>query len=221
MTPRVRTLAKAIMRAGLPLPHALRPLIRGAYRVGVWAVESLAFARKLLWVEPVLRSVCEVVGPGLRAERLPYMRGRGRLRLGANINLSGQSCFYFMHGMGAPPLIAVGDGTFIGNGCTFSAGREIRIGSGCLISALVRIHDNDGHPLDAERRRRGEPITAAETDPVIVEDNVWIGAGATILKGVHIGRDAVIGTGAVVTSDVPPGAVAGGNPARLIRETTA
>ncbi len=218
MNPRLRAFAKSIIRSGLPLPRVLRPVIRGAYRAGVGTVETLAFARKLFWVEPVLRSVCESVGPGLRAERLPYIRGRGRLQLGAQINLSGQSCFYFMHGMETPPLIAVGDGTFIGNGCTFSAGREIRVGSHCLISALVRIHDNDGHPLDADRRRRGEPITAAETAPVIVEDNVWIGAGATILKGVRIGRDAVIGTGAVVTSDVPPGAVAAGNPARLVRE---
>lgn len=210
-------LAKKLVYAGLPVPGALKPLVRGAYRAGVWMVEALALARKVFWVEPVLRSVCAEVGPGLRAECLPYIRGVGRLALGARVNLSGRSSYYFMHGMPEPPRITIGDHTFVGNGCTFSAGREIRVGAHCLISALVRIHDNDGHPLDAERRRRGEPIGHAEVAPVIIEDNVWIGAGATILKGVHIGRDAVIGTGAVITHDVPAGAIAAGNPGRLVR----
>ncbi|MDA0577550.1 MAG: acyltransferase [Verrucomicrobia bacterium] len=214
---KLRNMAKLIAHAGLPLPGPLRPLIRAAYRAGVLAVESLAFARKVLWVEPVLRSVCASVGRGLRAECLPYMRGNGRLTLGDQVNLSGRSCFYFLHGMPATPAITIGDQTFIGNGCTLAAAREIRIGAHCLISTMVRIHDNDGHPLDPGRRLRHEPIRADESAPVIVEDNVWIGAGATILKGVRIGRDAVIGTGAVVTDDVPPGAVVAGNPARVVK----
>ncbi len=82
----------------------------------------------------------------------------------------------------------------------------------------MRIHDNDGHPLDPARRRRGEPIRSEETAAVVLGDNVWVGAGATILKGVQIGNDAVIGTGAVVTSDVPAGAVVAGNPARIVKQ---
>ncbi|MCE9613205.1 MAG: acyltransferase [Lentisphaerae bacterium] len=214
----LRHIAKSVVHKGLPLPGPLRPLIRGAYRAGVFAVESLAFVRKVLWIEPVLRSVCTRVGRGLRAECLPYMRGEGRLELGDFVRLSGRSCFYFIHGMPAKPSITVGDHTFIGNGSTLSAAREIRIGAHCLLSALVRVHDNDGHPLDPERRRRHEPIRADEAAPVIIEDNVWIGAGATILKGVRIGQDAVVGTGAVVTTDVPAGAIVAGNPARVVKQ---
>jgi len=133
------------------------------------------------------------------------------------VNLSGRSSFYFIHGMPATPAITIGDQTFVGNGCTLAAAKGITIGAHCLLSALVRIHDNDGHPLDPERRRRHEPITADEAAPVVIEDNVWIGASATILKGVRIGRDAVVGTGAVVTDDVPAGAVVAGNPARIVK----
>lgn len=207
---------KRFLYTGLPVPRFMRAVIAFAYRAGVFCVESLAFVKKLLWVEPVLRSVCENVGKGLRAERLPYMRGRGRLCIGDRVNLSGRSCFYFMHGMIEPPRIELGDDTFVGNGCTFSAGSSIRVGRHCLISACVRIHDNDGHPLDAERRRRGEPIGSGETAPVAIGDNVWVGAGATLLKGITIGENAVIGTGAIVTSDVAANTVVAGNPAKVV-----
>lgn len=214
----LRELAKRVVHAGLPMPAFLRPLVRAAYHAGVAVVEGSAFVRKLLWVEPVLRAVCDHVGHSLRAECLPFMRGQGILRFGNRVNLSGRSCFYFLHGMPERPRIEIGDQTFIGNGCTFSAGRSIQVGSHCLISALVRIHDNDGHPLDPERRRRGEPIRPDETAPVVIDDNVWVGAGATILKGVHIGSNAVIGTGAVITGDVPAGAVVAGNPGRIVKQ---
>lgn len=213
----LKQLAKRVIHAGLPVPGFVRPVIRFGYRAGVVLVEGAAFLRKLLWIEPVLRSVCETVGRNLRAERLPYMRGSGRIRLGRQVNLSGRSCFYFVHNVSEKPLIEIGDHVFIGNGCTLSAGTRISIGDHCLLSSMVRIHDNDGHPTDNDRRLRGEPINDSEVAPVVIEENVWIGASATILKGVRVGRDAIIGTGAVVTSDVPAGAIVAGNPARVVK----
>ncbi|MDE0838047.1 MAG: acyltransferase [Kiritimatiellae bacterium] len=217
MSSSFRQIAKRIVHAGLPVPRFIRPIIVACYQGGVFCVESGAFLLKLFWVEPILRSICESVGTHLRAERLPYMRGKGRIRIGNHVNLSGRSCFYFIHNVSEQPLIEIGDHTFVGNGCTFSAGREIRVGAHCLISALVRIHDNDGHPLDIKRRLNHEPIGDAEVAPVIIGDNVWIGAGATILKGVSVGDGSVIGTGAVVTADVPAGTVVAGNPAKVVK----
>ena len=217
MSSAFRQLAKRVVQAGLPVPAFLRPAIRAFYRAGVFCVESSSFLVKLLWVEPILRSVCESVGTHLRAERLPYMRGQGKIRIGNHVNLSGRSCFYFIHNLSQEPSIEIGDRTFVGNGCTFSAGQRIQVGSDCLISALVRIHDNDGHPLDMQRRLNHEPIGDAEVAPVVIGDNVWVGAGATILKGVSVGDGSVIGTGAVVTADVPPGTVVAGNPGKVVK----
>ena len=217
MSLRWKAAAKRILRSGLPVPLVIRPVIHLLYRLGVFVVEVFLFLRKFLWAEPVLRSICENVGKGLRAERLPYIRGRGRLSIGDRVNLSGRSSFYFMGGMPERPEIRVGSDTFIGNGCTFSAARLILIGDHCLIAALVRIHDNDGHSLDPVKRRAGHPIGLADSAPVVLEENVWIGAGATILKGVRIGRDSVVGSGAVVTSDVPQGTVVAGNPAMPVK----
>ena len=213
----MRSVMKRIVHSGLPVPRFFRPVIRGAYRAGVVFVELFAFLLKLLWIEPVLRSVCDSVGKNLRAERLPYMRGKGLIRIGDHVNLSGRSCFYFMHDVSESPVIQIGNHSFVGNGCTFSAAERIEVGDHCLVSAAVRIHDNDGHPLESERRLRNERIHAGEVSPVFIEDNVWVGAGATILKGVRIGKNAVVGTGAVVTQDVPADSVVVGNPARIVK----
>jgi acetyltransferase-like isoleucine patch superfamily enzyme len=215
-----KRLAGRILHSGLPVPRVLRPLIRGLYRVGVAVNETGPLLWKLVWVEPVLRSVCESVGTRLRAERLPYMRGRGRLVLGDDVRLSGRSCFFFMSHVESTPEIIVGNNVFIGNGCTFAAARSIRIGNDCLFGPGVRVHDNDGHPLDPARRRRGEPSNPEENAAVTIGNGVWVAAQATILKGVTIGENAVVGAGAVVTADVPANSVVAGNPARVVRTLT-
>lgn len=217
MNKKLKTLAKRVVYGGIPVPGAVRPVIRGLYAFGVFVVESSAFARKLFWVEPVLRSVCARVGQGLRAERLPYMRGKGRLLLGDNVNLSGRSCFFFMRALPDTPEICIGSQVFVGNDCTFSAAQSISVGDHCLISTGVRIHDNDGHPLDPAKRRTGGEITSEDVRPVVIEENVWVGADCRIMKGVRIGRNSVVGTGSVVTSDVPPDSLVAGNPARVVR----
>lgn len=213
----LKQMIKRVLYSGLPVPGIIRPVIRGLYCGGVWVVEGFAFVRKLFWIEPVLRSVCEHVGGGLRAECLPYMRGKGALRLGDRVNLSGRSCFYCPAVDGESATIEIGDDTFVGNGCTLSAARRISIGKKTLISAMVRIHDNDGHPLDPEKRLTNAKMTSADVAGVTIGDNVWIGAEALILKGVTIGNGAVVGSRAVVTHDVPERTVVAGNPAREVR----
>ena len=73
-----------------------------------------------------------------------------------------------------------------------------------------------GHPLDAEKRNMGLEYAF----PITVGNNVWIGANVTVLPGVSIGDDAVIGAGSVVTKNIPSGVLAAGNPCSVIRELT-
>lgn len=87
------------------------------------------------------------------------------------------------------------------------------IGARCLIGDAVLIMDSDFHDLSAEGRH-SQPTTPA---PVVLEDNVFIGSRVIILKGVTIGKDSVIGAGSVVVRSIPPGVIAGGNPAKVIR----
>ena len=99
-------------------------------------------------------------------------------------------------------------------GGTLCAAERIEIGDRVLVGANSTIIDTDFHPLDPGRRQL-DPSGGA-TDPVLIEDDVFIGMSCIILKGVHIGRGAVVGAGSVVAGDVPAGAIVGGNPARVV-----
>ncbi|MFF4235579.1 sugar O-acetyltransferase [Actinomadura geliboluensis] len=118
-----------------------------------------------------------------------------------------------------PPLyvdygsyITVGSGTFANFGLTALDVAPITIGSDVQIGPNVQLL-TPTHPLAPERRRA--KLEAAE--PIVIEDNVWLGGGTIVLPGVTIGENSVIGAGAVVTKDVPANVVAVGNPARVIR----
>lgn len=105
------------------------------------------------------------------------------------------------------------------------AEKRIVLGDRVVLAAAVTVADSDFHPLDPAQRAldaealapdghgRRPPVAAR---PVVIEDDVWIGYAATILKGVRIGRGAIVGAGSVVTRDVPAGMLVVGNPARVV-----
>lgn len=104
--------------------------------------------------------------------------------------------------------LILGDRVFINQGTTIHAQRSIRIGDRVSIGDGVRIYDTGFHPV--------RPEQSVKTEPIVIEDDVWIAAGVTILPGVTIGRGSVIGTGAVVTRPVPAGSLVAGPAAVVI-----
>jgi acetyltransferase-like isoleucine patch superfamily enzyme len=102
------------------------------------------------------------------------------------------------------------------SGGSICVAERVTIGDSVAVGANTTIVDTDFHPLDPQARHlAGAP---AATAPVVIEDDVFIGMGCLILKGVTVGRGSVIGAGSVVTKSVPAGVIAAGNPARVIRE---
>jgi acetyltransferase-like isoleucine patch superfamily enzyme len=94
---------------------------------------------------------------------------------------------------------------------------SIEIGEDCILADSVHIYDHDHGIDELDVPIRNQPMKSA---PIVIKDNVWIGAKATVLKGVTIGTGAVVAAGAVVTRDVPPYAVVGGVPARVVKMRT-
>jgi maltose O-acetyltransferase len=109
--------------------------------------------------------------------------------------------------------VSVGDGFFANFGCVFLDVCPITIGDRVMLGPGVHLYPPT-HPIDAEARAEG--LEAGE--PITVGDDVWIGGRAVLNAGVTVGDRAVIGSGSVVTRDVPADVVVGGNPARVIRE---
>jgi acetyltransferase-like isoleucine patch superfamily enzyme len=113
--------------------------------------------------------------------------------------------------------IFIGSDTGISGGTICAAG-SIEIGKGCLIGADVTIMDTDFHSLLPRGRRFNANWSEIGVSPVVIEDNVFIGAGSYVLKGVRIGENSVIGAGSVVIKSVPPNTIYAGNPAKFIRK---
>lgn len=127
--------------------------------------------------------------------------------------------------------IAIGASCFIGQGARIWSASAITIGDRVLISHGVNVHDNNSHSTSAHARHlhvdailgSGHPaqVDDVPTAPIVIEDDAWIGFNATILKGVRIGRGAIVGTCSMVTKDVPDYTIVAGSPARIIGESRA
>lgn len=107
--------------------------------------------------------------------------------------------------------IHIGDYTLLSPGVNITSADAIHIGNNCMLAAEVVISDCDWHGL----YNRIRPFRCSA--PVQLEDNVWIGLRAIILKGVTIGENSVVGAGSVVVNDVPANTVVAGNPAKVIK----
>ncbi|AGA28363.1 sugar O-acetyltransferase [Singulisphaera acidiphila] len=107
--------------------------------------------------------------------------------------------------------ICVGHNVFVNQNCTFYDLGGLDIADDVMIGPNVSII-TAGHPLEPSQRRK-----ATIGKPIVIERNVWIATGATIVGGVTVGENSVVAAGSVVTKDVPPNTLVGGNPARVIR----
>jgi len=120
---------------------------------------------------------------------------------------------YVRISMGNHARIYIGDNTYIADFSNLLAVQEINIGKNCAISWHVLFMDTSSHPVGL----KGE-VPTTKIAPIHVRDHVWIGCRAVILKGVTIGEGAIVANNAVVTKNVPPYTLVGGNPARVIKE---
>ena len=186
------TLLRFMSRKRMLTPKYLRLLVRLGLR-------KLRFGRRL-----VLDGLA-FIGPGcvLQAGK------NARIELG-RWSWLGHGCKLRCH----EGVISIGAKTVLGQECTISAYQHVSIGRECVIADRVMLIDFDHGVVEVERPIRLQGIYKRD---VHVGNNVWIGYGACILRGVTVGDNAVIGTNAVVTRDVPDNAVVAGVPARVIR----
>lgn len=160
------------------------------------------------------------------------IRGKGEILIGDD--------FTFLSGGGLNPIcrnikgemyvvapdskIVIGNRVGVSSACIW-AKDSIRIGNDVNIGGDCIILDNDAHPLAYKMRRKEFELEVGTKEyqsninasPIVIEDDVWIGARCMILKGVHIGARSIIAAGSVVSKDIPSDCVAGGSPCKVIR----
>lgn len=154
---------------------------------------------------------CQHVGARPRLYGRCHVSNGGVITVGDRLLMHGETvrCELTAHDGGR---LEIGDRVFVNYGCSISAHTLVRIGSGSLIGQYTIIMDCDYHSPDSSESH-------GESRPIVIEDGVWIGARAIVLKGVKIGSKAVVAAGSVVTRDVAPGAMVAGVPARVIRQS--
>lgn len=111
--------------------------------------------------------------------------------------------------------IRIGNNTGM-SGAVICSAVSIDIGSECLFGADVQIMDNDFHKVEPKNRYCDNTADKIGSAPIVIEDNVFLGAGVKVMKGVRIGRNSVVGAGSVVTKDIPADSIAVGSPARVV-----
>lgn len=176
----------------------------------------LRLAWNKLYHEPLLRLQCDSVGEGLLLlEGMPKILGNLHVTLGARVRLNGEQV-WLAAGRGTQTTLEIGDDTGVGHGTQFIVGDSIKIGKHVMIANRVSLVGFDGHPLDPFARARFEPPGPEGIGPITVGDYAWIGSESVILKGVTIGRGAVVAMGSVVKLSVPDLTVVAGNPAKVV-----
>lgn len=197
-----------------------RPLTRRAARRAARETVEALTRRPRVWKYQLLSTCPRLSGTPVLLQPVLFL-GPGAIALGERVQFGWPASPQFHTGYGhlevsrPASTIEIGDRTEFNNNLMIkSEGAGIRIGRDGLFGAGVEIFDSDFHALDPARRQSGPPRMA----PVQIGDNVFVGMSVKILKGVTIGDDSVIGAGAVVSSSIPAGVVAAGNPARIVRE---
>ncbi len=172
---------------------------------------ALARRLRLRWLRLRYRRAHFGNGSDIRPGLHLQISGRGAFKMGSRCVLDRSmtiECSGHLH---------IGDRVIFGHHCTLAAVEYLAIGDDCLIAEMVSIRDHDHRfdRLDIPVREQG-----AVSAPVHIGRNVWLGAKVTVVKGVRIGDNAVIGANAIVTRDIPANAVAAGVPARVLRYRT-
>lgn len=212
----LKKVAKKVYNLRIPSNRVYRAL-GWEYQMRRYATTELA---RIFYYQPIFESACRKVGQGFRLQLCPDSKvpvvGRVELEIGDFVTLSARSTISGATNAEKPPLVRIGDRSYLGDRTVLRAGKDLIIGKHVLIATNTLISGDPGHPLDPIERRT-KPAPRESLGRIEIGDDVWIAYNVFILGDVTIGTGAVIGANSVVTRDVPPYALVGGNPARVIR----
>ncbi len=181
-----------------------------------------SWAKRIRYVFAVVRTRCwwgwrlHALGRRSQLGRAQHVKCAASVSIGSHVMIEDQFILADVcPGQGDQPKIVIGDGCTLMYRFQVNAAQSVTIGRNVLAASNVLITDFD-HVLEPG----GVPITRSRefvAAPVCIEDNCWLGQNAVVLKGVTVGHDSIVGANSVVTKDVPPCTIVGGNPARVIK----
>ena len=143
---------------------------------------------------------------------------RSVIDIGNHCRISGQTTFSGRTASQTAPELIIGNNVDVGWMTTIAVGSKVILGNNVRIAGRAFLAGYPGHPIDAEDRAQGLPDTDDQVGDIVLEDNVWLATGVSVMAGVTIGRGSIIAAGSVVTKDIPAGVLAAGIPAKVIKK---
>jgi acetyltransferase-like isoleucine patch superfamily enzyme len=207
---RIYRTAKSIRLFEVPVIPVFHSLL---WYIRIACISFFSGLLRVFYCTPVFKTRCAKVGKGLHLiGGIPMVYGNLTVIIGDNVTIHGASGFNGAKVFDKPTL-TIGNNTHLGYQVGIRVGCNVEIGKDVMIGNGVSIVSYDGHSTKPELRHLTAPKETSK--PIVIKDNVWIGARAIILKGVTIGEGSVVSTGSVVTGKVPPNSLVIGNPARV------
>ncbi len=208
-------IAKTLRTSSIPVIPPIHAPLYALHRALSSTLGNLA---RICWYTPLFQTRLTKPAPRMYLYGgMPLILGNLKCTIGADCRVAGRVNLSGRTSTRVTPELIVGNNCDIGWGSSIAVGTTISLGDNVRLSANVHLAGYPGHPLNAEARARGEPETDDQVGDIILEDDVWLATGTTVLKGVRIGRGTIVGAGSVVTKDLPHGVLAAGAPARVVR----
>ncbi|MDP2574635.1 acyltransferase [Vibrio penaeicida] len=150
---------------------------------------------------------------------IPFVSGPISISIGDNTRVSGHTTFSGRT-LSENPTLLIGNNVDVGWQTTIAVGTTIILGNNVRIAGRAFLCGYPGHPIEASARAKGLPCLDEQCGDIILEDDVWLATGVSIMKGVTIGKRTIVAANSVVTHDLPSDVLAAGNPAKIIRHLT-
>ena len=149
---------------------------------------------------------------------MPQVLGSLVIKLGNDCRISGQTTFSGRWSSIETPQLIIGNNVGISWQTTIAVGTKVILKDNVRMGGRVFLAGSPGHPVDPVARAKGLPDMDDQVGDIILEEDVWLGSGVTVMRGVTIGRGTIVATGSIVTSDLPCNVIAAGCPAKVIRK---
>ena len=181
-------------------------------------VNGWANLTRILYWTPLFKSRLNQCGSRFYLySGMPQVLGNLNIEIGNNTRMSGISTLCGRSCATKTPQLKIGSNVDVGWQNTIAVGTRVELGDNVRLAGKVFLAGFPGHPLDPVARAQGLPETDDQVGDIVLERDVWLATGVTVMAGVTIGRGTVVAAGSVVTTDLPPGVLAGGVPAKVIK----
>ncbi len=206
---------KRLINFDLPIPKFILKSIYFLYQTFNTIYSNIV---RVFICTPIFKGRISSIGTSLNLYGgVPYISGPVQIHIGNNCRVSGATTISGRTASSSEPIMMVGNNVDIGWMTTIAVGSRVEIGNNVRIAGRALLAGYPGHPIAPKARAMGLPDNDSQVGDIILEDDVWLATGVSVMAGVHIGHGTIVAAGSVVTHDLPSMVLAGGCPAKIIR----